>query len=489
MDPRFLTRRSLLRSSSFGLSAVAASWLLKQDNLSAAETKNTALEKPALGPRTHDLLPKTPPRPPQARAMISMYMLGGPSQIDLFDPKPELVKRNGQNFGGDLKFDNAAQASREIMGPLWNFKHYGDCGMELSELLPHLGSIADDITLIRSMHTGSNNHVPSNFALTTGRPAHGRPVLGSWLLHALGSDTQDLPAYVALTDPRGLPQQGSENWSQGKLPAIFQGTVVRPTEPRIFNLDPPAHLRGGVQRAQLELLEHFNRQHLDRHPGENDLAARLASYGLAARMQEAAKEAFNVSNEPKSIRQMYGIGQKHTESYGMRCLIARRLVERGVRFVQIFCNGQNWDHHGAIKTALPARCAEIDQPAAALVRDLKQRGLLDSTIVHWGGEMGRLPVIQFRSGLSNRDNVGRDHNTYGFSQWVAGGGFRSGYVHGATDEFSHHAVEGVVNHYDWLATILHQFGLDHRHLKFRIGPRDIRLVEEPDARVVRELLV
>lgn len=485
--PAHLTRRSWLRASSFSLGSVAASWLLHRDGLLAAE-EPAALEKPLLEPQVHDLLPKVPPHEPKARAMISMYMLGGPSQIDLFDPKPELIKRSGQAFTGDLKWDNAAQASREIMGPLWNFQHYGECGMELSELLPHLGGIADEITLIRSMRTGSNNHVPSNFALTTGAPRHGRPVLGSWLLRALGSETQDLPAYVALTDPRGMPQQGSENWSQGKLPSIFQGTCVRPAEPRIFNLEAPPQVRGKTQEAQLELLEQFNRWHLDRHPGENDLEARLASYGLAARMQEAAKEAFDISGESESTRKMYGIDQAHTKDYGTRCLIARRLVERGVRFVQVFCAGQNWDHHGSIKTALPARCGEIDQPAAALVQDLKQRGLLDSTIVHWGGEMGRLPVIQFRSGLSNRDAVGRDHNTYGFSQWVAGGGFRKGYVHGATDEFSHHAVEGIVNHYDWLATILHQFGLDHRTLKFRSGPRDLRLVEESEARVIEELL-
>ena len=482
------SRRNLLRTSSFSLGGVAASWLLKQDGLLAAET-NAALNKPVLDAGVHDLSPKNPPFRPRAKAMISMYMLGGPSQIDLFDPKPELMKRNGQSFDGKLKWDNPAQASREIMGPIWKFHHRGQCGMELSELLPQLGSIADEITLIRSMRTGSNNHVPSNFALTTGAPVHGRPVLGSWLLNALGSETQDLPAYVALTDPRGLPQEGSENWSQGKLPAIYQGTVVRPSEPRIFNLDAPRRLQGEPQAEQLRLLEQLNREHLAAHPGENDLAARLASYGLAARMQGAAKEAFDISKESEATRQLYGIDQKHTEDYGTRCLIARRLVERGVRFVQVFCAGQNWDHHGSIQTALPARCAEIDQPAAALVRDLKQRGLLDSTIVHWGGEMGRLPVIQFRNGISDRGKVGRDHNTYGFCQWVAGGGFRAGYVHGATDEFSHQAVEGIVHHYDWLATILHQFGLDHRELKFRSGPRDIRLVEESSAQVVHELLV
>ncbi|MEZ5303514.1 MAG: DUF1501 domain-containing protein [Verrucomicrobiales bacterium] len=484
MDPRSPSRRQILRTSSFSLGAVAASWLLRRDG---ALAESAGLAKPIIG-ETFDVLPKAPPKPPQARAMISMYMLGGPSQIDLFDPKPELVKRNGQTFDGDLKFDNAAQASREIMGPPWAFHRRGQCGMELSELLPHLGTIADDITLIRSMRTGSNNHVPSNFALTTGAPVHGRPVLGSWLLKSLGSASQNLPAYVALTDPRGLPQEGSENWSQGKLPAVFQGTVVRPAEPRIFNLEAPAHLRGGPQCAQLELLERLNRAHLAEHPGESDLEARLASYGLAARMQDAAREAFDISAEPESIKKMYGVDQPGTRDYATRCLIARRLVERGVRFVQIFCAGQNWDHHGAILTELPNRCGEIDQPAAALVRDLKQRGMLDSTVVHWGGEMGRLPVIQFRSGASDRKNVGRDHNTYGFSQWVAGGGFRGGYVHGATDEFGHHAVEGTVHHYDWLATVLHLFGLDHEALRFRVGPREIKLVEESEARVVRELL-
>ena len=420
--------------------------------------------------------------------MISMFMLGGPSQIDLFDPKPELVKRHGQTFPGDVKFDNPAQASRELMKSAWRFRRHGECGMELSELLPHLSRIVDDITLIRSMHTGVNNHVPSNYAMNTGDDKSGRPMLGSWLLSALGSETEELPAYVALTDPRGLPLLGGENWNHGKLPSIYQGTMVRPTEPRIFNLQAPNHLRGRVQATQLSLLNRFNTAHLEQHPGENDLAARIASYQLAARMQLAASEAFDISGETAATKRMYGIDQDVTRNYGTRCLIARRLVERGVRFVKIMCHGQTWDHHGSILTALPERCAEIDQPAAALVSDLKQRGLLDTTIVHWGGEMGRLPVIQFREGLRQRAQVGRDHNTYGFSQWVAGGGFKTGHIHGATDEFSHHAVEGIVHHYDWLATVLHQFGLDHHDVKFRVGPREIRLIEHPDAQVIAELL-
>ena len=360
--------------------------------------------------------------------------------------------------------------------------------MELSELVPHLASIADEITLIRSMHTGVNNHLPSNYAMNTGQHRGGRAVLGSWLLNALGSETQELPAYVALTDPRGLPLLGGENWSNGPLPSIFQGTLVRPSNPRIFNLDAPRHLRGDVQKAQLNLLHELNRRHLEEHPGENDLQARMASYGLAARMQSAAKEAFDISGESEATRKMYGIDEKVTKDYGTRCLIARRLVERGVRFVQILCNGQVWDHHGSIKTALPQRCAEIDQPAAALVKDLKQRGLLDSTLVHWGGEMGRLPVIQFREGLDKRDKVGRDHNTYGFSMWVAGGGMKKGYVHGQTDEFSHYAVDGIVHHYDWLATVLHLFGLNHQELVYQNGPSKYQLVEQSEARIVRELL-
>ena len=260
---------------------------MKNDGLLGATSEGP--QKPVLKPLTHDLLPKVPPAPIQAKAMISMFMLGGPSQIDLFDPKPALYKWHGKSFEGDIKFDNAAQASREIMAPLWKYRNHGQCGMELSELLPHLGGIADDITLIRSMHTGVNNHLPSNYAMTTGQHRGGRAVLGSWLLHALGSETQELPAYVALTDPRGLPLLGGENWSNGPLPSIYQGTLVRPKTPRIFNLEPAPHLRGEAQKRQLSFLRDLNQSHLETHPGEADMEARLARYGLAANNQTAAK--------------------------------------------------------------------------------------------------------------------------------------------------------------------------------------------------------
>ena len=281
---------------------------------------------------------------------------------------------------------------------------------------------------------------------------------------------------------------GNDMWSSGGLPSLYQGTVVRPTEPRMLNLDPPTWLGGEPQRRQLQLIEQLNRSHLDNHPGESDLEARIASYQLAAKLQTSAKEAFDLSSEESATIEMYGINEDKTRDYGMRCLIARRLVERGVRFVQIFNNGQSWDHHDSILTALPERCQEIDRPAAALVKDLKRRGMLDETLVQFTGEMGRLPVIQIPSGDEPMKRVGRDHNTFGFSQWVAGGGMKAGYVHGATDDFSHHAVEGIVTHHAWLATVLHLFGLEPHSVRHRSGTRELSLVEQSAAQVVTELL-
>jgi hypothetical protein len=360
--------------------------------------------------------------------------------------------------------------------------------MEMSDLIPNMCEIADEMTLIRSMQTNVNNHLPSMYALNSGVGVGGSPSLGSWLTYGLGSVSQELPAFVALTHPSGLPLIGGENWTNGGLPSIYQGTVVRPKEPRILNLDPPEHLKGRAQAEQLAFLQQFNASHLAKHPNENDLAARMSSYELAAKMQLAAKDAFDISKETEDTHKMYGIDKEVTRDYGTRCLIARRLVERGVRFVQIFNNGQSWDHHDSIVTNLPKRCDEIDRPAAALVKDLKQRGLLDTTIVHWGGEMGRLPTIQVPPSGSTREKVGRDHNTYGFSMWVAGGGFKSGYVHGKTDDFSHYAIEGIVQHHDWLATVLHLFGLDHAQLRYKTGVGDLRLVQSAAARIAKELL-
>jgi uncharacterized protein (DUF1501 family) len=406
--------------------------------------------------------------------MISMFMQGGPSHHDLFDPKPELQKRHMENFPGEIKYDNAAEASAKLFASPWKFSKQGQCGMELSELLPHLGGVADDICLIRSMRTGVNNHGQSINAMNTGRITDGRPALGSWVTYALGSESQNLPAFVVLTDPTGVPVLGVDNWRSGFLPALYQGTVIRPREPRILNLDPPPELAGAPQQRMLDYLSRINREYLEQRPGENDLAARVQSYELAAKMQVAAKEALDLSQESEATRKLYGLDDPETAEYAARCLIARRLVQRGVRFVQIHTGNQTWDHHGGIEKGLPAICKKTDKPAAALVQDLKQLGMLDSTLVHWGGEMGRLPVIQ------NEKNIGRDHNTHGFSMWLAGGGVKGGLTYGATDEFGHHAVENIVNHFDYHATLLHLFGLDADRVTFQrpTGPDGLVKVEE-----------
>jgi hypothetical protein len=314
-----------------------------------------------------------------------------------------------------------------------------------------------------------------------------RPSLGSWLGYGLGSESQDLPAFVALTDAGDLPIDGINNWTNGFLPSLFQGTVIRPREPRIVNLDPPPHLKGEPQQSGLEFLERMNRRHLEEYPGNNELEARIASFRLAARMQLVAAEALDLSQESEETHRLYGLDDPKTRQYGSNCLLARRLIERGVRFVQVYTGSQYWDHHSRIIGDLPAACERTDKPAAALVKDLKQRGLLDSTIVQWGGEMGRLPVIQGNG--TNRNSMGRDHNVYGFSMWLAGGGFKAGHIHGATDEFGFKAVEEPVGHADYHATLLHQFGLDPERLVFRLGTRDLRLPDgRHTGRIVRELL-
>lgn len=470
------SRRHFLATGGTGVGALALSWLLASDR-GRADTGRPELEKPV-----YTLLPKEPPRPARATAMISLWMQGGPSHLDLFDPKPELARNHLKNHSGDIERDNAGEASAKLYNGPWKFEKRGACGMEISELLPGLASVCDDVALIRSMKTDVNNHGQSISALLTGRITPGRPVLGSWITYALGCETQDLPAYCVLTDPGGPPVLGTDNWSNGWLPSLYQGTVIRPKEPRILNLEPPGDLRGAPQRRMLDLLDRLNAEHLGTHPGEADLAARVASYELAARMQTAAREALDIASESAATRTMYGLDDPVSREYGTRCLIARRLVERGVRFVQVCTGNQEWDHHGGIVPNLPRTCRKVDAPSAALVRDLKQRGLLDTTIVHWGGEMGRLPVIQ------NEKNIGRDHNTHGFTHWVAGGGFKGGIVHGKTDEIGLKAVEDVVPHSDLHATLLHLFGLEGKALTFKRPNGEASLIDGQAARVVTELI-
>ncbi|MEX2111534.1 MAG: DUF1501 domain-containing protein [Pirellulales bacterium] len=470
------TRRQFLAENALGMGSVALAYLLGQENLLAAP--HMPRDKTIF-----DLSPRPSHAPPRARAMISLFMHGGPSHVDLLDPKPELSKHSGTDYPGEVIYSFANRASKKLLGTPWKFDKHGQCGTEVSELLPHLAGIVDDVAVIRSMHTDINGHEPSIWFMNTGKAQPGRPALGSWLTYGLGSESQDLPSYIVLTDPGGHPVDGVRNWSNGWLPPLFQGTVIRPQEPRILNLDPPPHLRGQRQRENLELLADLNRQHLERHPLEADLEARIASYELAARMQSAAKEALDVSSESEATKQLYGLDDPATAEYGTRCLIARRMVERGVRFVQLFLGGQPWDTHTNIRGALPDICRRTDRPCAALVKDLKSRGLLETTLVHWGGEIGRLPVTE-----GEGDQCGRDHNGQGFSMWLAGGGIKGGVTYGQTDEFGHRAAVDPVSPNDYQATLLHLFGMDHAQLAYQYNGQEQKLTDNRPARVVQELL-
>ena len=472
-----LDRRRFLWRNTMGIGGLALGWLLNREGLLAKPLK------PDLTAQSHSMLPKRPHHEPRAKAMISLFMHGGPSHMDLTDPKPELTRLDGKEYSGDVHYSFANEASRTLLGSPWKFKKHGQCGMDFSELLPHTADIADDLCMIRSMHTGHNGHEVSIRYINAGIPAVlGRPSLGAWLTYALGSETDELPAYMVLSDPGGHPVDGVHNWTNGFLPSLYQGTVLRAKEPRIFNLNAPAQLKGNVQLNYLDFLGQLNEAHLAKRPGEHTLEARIDSYELAARMQTAATEALDINGESAATKKLYGIDQDATREYGTRCLIARRLVERGVRFVQLFLNGQPWDNHENIHGALPGICRRTDRPTAALVTDLKQRGLLDSTVVHWGGEIGRLPVVQSRS------KPGRDHNGQGFSTWLAGGGFKPGTIYGETDEVGHRAVVNKVTANDYQATLLHQFGFEHQELVYKHNGQQQKLTANRPARVVSDIL-
>ncbi len=474
------TRRNFLAQNAMGIGSVALAWLLQQENLLA-----TPKDVPR-GQQSFDMKARPPAFAPRATAMISLFMHGGPAHMDLMDPKPELTKYDGKPYSGDVQFSFVNRASKNLLGSPWKFQKHGNCGTEISELLPHLGGIVDDVCVIRSMHTGFNGHEVSIRYWHSGIPAVlGRPTLGSWITYALGCESQDLPAYMVLTDPGGHPVDGVNNWTNGWMPPLFQGTVLRPNEPRILNLDPPSYLRGTLQQQNLSLLEQLNRRHLAEHPGEADLEARIASYELAARMQTAAKEALDVSRESAATHRLYGLDDPATREYGTRCLIARRLVERGVRFVQLFLGGQPWDNHSDIRTGLASVCKRTDKPSAALVTDLKQRGMLDSTLVHWGGEIGRLPVTENHGAP---EKAGRDHNGQGFSCWLAGGGVRGGMTYGETDEFGHRAVVDKVTPNDYQATVMSLFGLEHEQVRYHYNGQEQHLTDGRACRIVREIL-
>ena len=470
-----ISRRELLRLSGMGFGSLVLKFLLQTEKLSAETAPG---ERSAI-----DLRPKRPHFPAKAKSVILLMQNGGPSQMDLFDRKPMLQKFHGKLHSTKVEMFGKGSEKNSLLGSPFQFHHRGQCGMELSEVIPHIGNVADELCLIRSMHTGHNNHTEALIMFITGHLFQGRPSFGSWISYGLGTENRNLPAYVVLRDPSGYATSGSLTWSSGWLPTIFQGTEFSAEGTPVLNLRSAQNQPEGVQRGNLNFLTELNRLHQRKFPNASILETRIQNYELAARMQLAAGQALDISQETKATHTLYGLDHPTTRSYGLRCLMARKLVEAGVRFVQIHPKPiQPWDQHKNLEKDLTEICNHPDQPSAGLIADLKQRGLLEETIVIWSGEFGRLPVSQ--------NGNGRDHNRNAFSLFVAGGGFKSGYVHGETDEVGYKAVVNRVSVADLHATILHQLGLDHDDLTFQHSGRDESLTDSivTDASVVDELL-
>ena len=442
-----LSRRQILERTTLGFGSIVLADLLRGAN-SALPT---------------DLKPRPVHFPAQAKAVIQLVQNGGPSQMDLFDPKPILKRLAGQPLPGGVEIHQPNNVNTLLPSP-WEFKKHGQCGMDISEMLPHTAKMVDDLCFIRSMHTEHNNHLEALNMLLTCKIFPGRPVMGSWISYALGTENQSLPAYVVLRDPTGYTIGGKQLWANGYLPATFSGVEFSMKGAPVHHLNPPSGQSADAQRATLDLLAAINQKHFSEHPGELELEARIRNFELAARMQLAAGEVLDISKETDATRKLYGVDDAKAGAYGMRCLMARRLVEKGVRFVQVTTSpGQPWDHHDNIQKDMHKIATEVDQGSAALIADLKSRGLLDSTIVMWAGEFGRLPTTQ------NGD--GRDHNRNAFTIWFAGGGFKKGLIYGETDEFGYKAVVNRVPVPNMIATVLQQLGMDHTKIQYPHGGR------------------
>ncbi|MDB5386783.1 MAG: hypothetical protein JWM11_2429, partial [Planctomycetaceae bacterium] len=436
--------------------------------------------------------PNTKPRPPhfpaKAKSVIHLFMNGGPSQMDLFDPKVELDRHHGEAYFNKIagEVENVKDAGALMRSP-FKFAQHGKCGMWVSDALPKIAQQVDDIALVRSLFTTNITHEPALYLIQTGHMPSGYPSLGSWVVYGLGSECQNLPAYVVLDDPLGLPINGVENWNAGLLPPIYQGTRFRSTGSPVLNLRPEANDPVEISRLRSDLLNRLDNLHLRQRPSQPNLEARIASYELAARMQMSATDALDLSTETKATQELYGIGREPTDSYGRRCLIARRLVERGVRFVQLFINAQIWDNHTGLATDMKAACDRTDLPIAGLMQDLKQRGLLDETLLVWGGEFGRLPIAQLPKDKDEK-KAGRDHNKNAACCWFAGGGVKGGTTYGATDELGFAAAEHRVSVPDFHATILHLLGLNNEELFIEQQGLKEKLTGVQAARAIREIL-
>jgi len=471
------TRREFIWETGAGFTSLALAYLLGRDgflaNSAAAGETATKLINP--------LAPKRPHFAPRAKSVIFLFMYGGPSQVDLFDPKPDLQAKSGKTIDIEQRKDSVKPGT--LLGSTWKFQKYGQAGVEISDLYRNLAQHADEMAIIRSMYSDSFAHGSAILQMNTGSLFQGKPALGSWLTYGLGSESENLPSFVVVLDPRGGPISGPPNWSAGYMPAAYQGTLLRATGDPIVDLSPPSGVTRDEQRQQLDLLGRLNEMHRAGREKETELAARIASYELAFRMQAAAPEAADLSAESEETKQLYGMDEDRSRDFGRKCLLARRLVERGVRFVQIYSGGghndENWDAHSNVNANHELHCGETDRPIAGLIADLKRRGLLDSTLIVWGGEFGRMPISQ--------NSLGRDHNPKGFTTWLAGGGVRGGQVVGSTDEIGYAAAENPVHVHDLHATILHLMGIDHTLLTYFHGGREQRLTDV-HGRLIEQIL-
>lgn len=475
------SRREFVWEMGAGFAGLALTSLLSTDGFF---TRQAVAEEPprALNPTAA----KQPQLKPRVKSCIFLMMNGAPSQVDTFDYKPELEKYAGKQLPADKKFINSGGRKMGYLTPAWRkFRPGGESGLMVSDYFPQVRTHADKLCVLNSCHTDSHAHGSALVAMNTGKTLIGRPSLGSWCVYGLGTENENLPGYVVMLDKRGGPISGQPNWSSGFMPATYAGTLFRPVGDPILDLKGPKHISQVAQRTQLDLLAKINQRHLDARPGGQELAARINSYELAYRMQTATPEAVDLTQETEQTLKMYGVGTKPTDEYGRNCLIARRLVERGVRFIQLYSGGghleETWDAHESIEKNHGRHAKEVDQPIAALLADLEQRGMLDETLVVWGGEFGRMPFSE------GQNAPGRNHNPYGFSMWLAGGGVKGGTTYGETDEFGFEAVQNKVHLHDLHATILQMMGLDHEHLTYFHQGRDETLTDV-GGRVIHDIL-
>lgn len=479
-----LNRRDFLRYGGTGLGGIALLSLLAEQHLLAADKSPI---RPQWSPAQPNA-PRPPHFPAKARNVLVIFCSGACAHLETWDYKPELIKRHGQPLPGVDKLITFQGENGALTRPHWEFKPRGQSGKMISDLLPNLAELADDFCFIHSMTARSNTHGPAENQMGTGFVLDGFPSVGSWVSYALGTENQNLPAFVAIPDPRGVPQVGPNHWSSAFLPPVFQGTAFNADQP-IPNLNTPATISVAAEAGTRDFLKLLNDRHLARHPGDSELLARISSYELAARMQLSAAEVGEFSQESRATLERYGVNDSNTLKAGFarNCLLARRLIERGVRFVQLF-NGAyamgegvgNWDGHKKLQEQYEVHAPILDQPCAALLQDLKARGLLDHTLVAWVTEFGRMPTFQ-------KGANGRDHNPHGFTVWLAGAGVKKGFSYGATDEFGHKAVENLTTIYDLHATILHLLGLDHERLSYYHNGIERRLTDV-HGQVVRDIL-